>query len=145
LCHFNNVFATGGNSIVEVFENLTTSFWTTDTSLFSGHLGTFGPLLHLMLFFQYLLILTDISILHREWTHQCVNPHNSLCVSQFTNYEPKIYCSSLVNFYLTIKIRCLLCLADPRSTRLLLCFNVLFDSVYFTYLIVYYYFVILEA
>jgi hypothetical protein len=40
LKHFDNVFATAGNNIVEVFESLT-SFWTMDTPLFSGHLGPF--------------------------------------------------------------------------------------------------------
>ena len=48
LKHFDNVFAAGGHNIVEVFESLT-SFWTTDTSLFSGHLETFDALSHLML------------------------------------------------------------------------------------------------
>jgi hypothetical protein len=37
----DNIFATGGNNIVEVFESLTTSIWTMDTSLFNGHLGAF--------------------------------------------------------------------------------------------------------
>jgi len=27
----SNVFSTGGNNIVEVFDSLTTSFWTMDT------------------------------------------------------------------------------------------------------------------
>jgi hypothetical protein len=44
-----NVSAAGGNNIVKVFESLTTSFWTIDTSLFSGHLGAFDALSHLML------------------------------------------------------------------------------------------------
>ena len=44
LKHFDNVFATGGNNIVEVFESLTTSFWTMHTPLFSGHLGAFDAL-----------------------------------------------------------------------------------------------------
>jgi hypothetical protein len=48
LKHFDNVFATGGNYIVEVFESLTTSFWTMDTPLFGGHLGAFDALSHLM-------------------------------------------------------------------------------------------------
>ena len=34
--HFNNIFATGGNNIVEVFESLTASFWTMNTPLFRG-------------------------------------------------------------------------------------------------------------
>jgi hypothetical protein len=49
LQHFDNVFATGGNNIVEVFESLTTSFRTMDIPLFSGQLGAFGALSHLML------------------------------------------------------------------------------------------------
>jgi hypothetical protein len=47
--YFENVFATGGNNIVKVFESLTTSFWTMGTPLFSGHLGAFDALSHLML------------------------------------------------------------------------------------------------
>ena len=47
---FDNVFATGGTNIVEVFESLTTSFLKMDTSLFSGHLGAFDA--HLMLSLQ---------------------------------------------------------------------------------------------
>jgi len=41
----DNIFATGGNNIVEVFESLT-------TSLLSGHLGAFDSLSHLMLSLQ---------------------------------------------------------------------------------------------
>ena len=42
LKHFFNLFATGGNKIVEVFErSLTISFWMMDTPLFGGHLGAF--------------------------------------------------------------------------------------------------------
>jgi hypothetical protein len=41
-----------GNNIVEVFENLTTSFSTMDTPLFSKHLGVFEALSHLMLSLQ---------------------------------------------------------------------------------------------
>jgi hypothetical protein len=33
-------------NIVEVFESSTTSFWTMDTHLFSGHLGAFDALSH---------------------------------------------------------------------------------------------------
>jgi len=39
-------------NIVEVFESLTTCFWTMDTSLFSGHLGAFDALSHLILSLQ---------------------------------------------------------------------------------------------
>ena len=42
----DNIFATGGNNIVEVFESLTTSIWTMDTSLFSEHLGEFDAPSH---------------------------------------------------------------------------------------------------
>ena len=42
------VFAPGGNHIVEVFESLKTM----DTSLFSGHLAAFDALSHLMLSLQ---------------------------------------------------------------------------------------------
>ena len=52
LKHINNVFATGGNNIVEVFESLTTSFWTMYTPLFSGHVGAFDT--HLMLSLLYI-------------------------------------------------------------------------------------------
>ena len=48
----DNVFATGGNNIVEVFESLTTSFCTMDTPLSSGHLGAFDALSHVMLSLQ---------------------------------------------------------------------------------------------
>jgi hypothetical protein len=50
--HKDNVFATGRNNIVDVFESLTLSFWTMDTPLFSGHLGAFDALSHFMLFLQ---------------------------------------------------------------------------------------------
>ena len=56
LKHFENVFATGGNNIVKVFESLTTSFWTMGTPLFSGHLGAFDSLSHLMLSLQWLIL-----------------------------------------------------------------------------------------
>jgi hypothetical protein len=52
LTHFDNVFATGGNNTVEVFESLTTSFCTVDIPLLSGHLGALGTLSHLMLSLQ---------------------------------------------------------------------------------------------
>jgi hypothetical protein len=39
-------------NIVEVFESLTTSFWTMDTPLFSGYLRAFDTLWHLMLSLQ---------------------------------------------------------------------------------------------
>ena len=52
LKHFDNVFAKGGNNIVEVFKSLTTSFWTMDTPLFSGHVGAFDALSHLILSLQ---------------------------------------------------------------------------------------------
>jgi hypothetical protein len=48
----DNVFATGGNNIVEVFESLTTSFCTMDTPLSSRHLGAFDALSHVMLSLQ---------------------------------------------------------------------------------------------
>jgi hypothetical protein len=34
------------SNLVEMFESLTTSFWTMDTSLFSGQLGAFDELWH---------------------------------------------------------------------------------------------------
>ena len=44
--NLDNIFATGGSNIVEVFESLTTSIWTMDTLLFSGHLGEFDAPSH---------------------------------------------------------------------------------------------------
>ena len=44
------------SKLVEVFESLTKSFWTMDTPLFSGHLGTFDTLSHLMLSLQELML-----------------------------------------------------------------------------------------
>jgi hypothetical protein len=52
LKHFDNAFATGGYNIVEVFESLIISFWKMDTPLFSGYLGAFDPVSHLMLYLQ---------------------------------------------------------------------------------------------
>jgi hypothetical protein len=52
LKYFDNIFTTSGKNIVEVFESLTTSFWTMETPLFSRHLRTFDALSHLILFLQ---------------------------------------------------------------------------------------------
>jgi len=46
--HFHNVISTCCENVVKGFESLTTSFRTMDTSLFSGHLGAFDVLSHLM-------------------------------------------------------------------------------------------------
>jgi len=56
----DNVFATDGNNIVKVFNKMTTCFWTMDTPLFSGHLGAFDALSHLMLALQYLMLCVKI-------------------------------------------------------------------------------------
>jgi hypothetical protein len=48
LKNFDNIISTCCEIVVEVFESLTTNFWRMDTSLFSGHLGAFDVLLHLM-------------------------------------------------------------------------------------------------
>ena len=51
LKHFDNVFATGGHNIVKVFEGLT-KILKDEHIVFSGHLGAFDALSHLILSLQ---------------------------------------------------------------------------------------------
>jgi hypothetical protein len=51
-----NVISTCRENVVEVLQSLTTSCWTMDTPLFSGHVGTNDALSYLMLSLQYIML-----------------------------------------------------------------------------------------